>query len=204
MYKPFTSIALATVVLATPSWLQAQGSGVGLKGGVQMTTLHSQLLQNDLLPGGFAGVYFPISFGHRFELQPEVLVSMQGSTVAMGESSSSTLRMFYTHVPINVKFFATPTLNLLAGLQPGYLVSARELGDSDALDVTEEFKPIDVGINLGIGLGTPSGWDVSLRYTSGMIALLRDDNVLFPTNRAISLSVGHRFRKFGVLVRKRR
>ncbi|MCB0812980.1 MAG: hypothetical protein KDB87_07425, partial [Flavobacteriales bacterium] len=71
-------------------------------------------------------------------------------------------------------------------------------------DVTEDFNRMDIDIVLGLGVGTPSGWDFSLRYTSGMTNVLKDDDVFFPTNRVYSISIGHRIRKLGILTRKRR
>ena len=180
-------------------------SGVGIKVAGHMSTLHSEAYSSDLLPGGALGVYFPIGFGHRFELQPEFLFSAQGSTQEVSEAGRQTLRLYYAQAPMNVKFFLTPSVNMLGGLQLGYLANASALEEGGSpVDVTEDFNRMDVGIVLGLGLGTPSGWDFSLRYTSGMTNALKNDDVLFPSNRVFSLSIGHRIRKLGILTRKRR
>ena len=196
--------SLFTLLLLLASQLSAQ-SGIGIKAGGHMSTLHSEAFSNDLLPGGSLGLYFPIGFGHRWELQPEVQFSAQGSTQEVSEAGRQTLRLYYAQAPMNAKFFVTPTVNLLGGIQLGYLASASALEKgSSPVDVTEDFNRMDIDIVLGLGVGTPSGWDFSLRYTSGMTNVLKDDDVFFPTNRVYSISIGHRIRKLGILTRKRR
>ena len=196
-----------TVLLCTSTLLVAhagaQGSGIGLQGSFHMSTLHSALVKSELLPGGSVGLYFPISYGHRFELQPEVLFSAQGSSRNIADGDQSTLRLYYIHVPLNVKYFVTPIMNVQCGLQLGYLANGQQHTAGDITPVTEQFKPLDVAINAGIGVGSIHGWDITLRYTTGMTAVLRDDDLIYPTNRVFSLSVGHRFHKFGVVRRRR-
>ena len=145
------------------------------------------------------GAYAPIWAGARLELQPELLISAQGSSIKPDEGTRQTLRLYYVQLPINMKVFMTNVLNVQAGIQAGRLIVA----NADHEDVTDRYQRMDIGLNLGAGLDFACGMDLTLRYYSGLTPLLVDDDVLFPTNRTLQLTAGYRMMRFKGHTRKR-
>ena len=175
-------------------------SGLGLKGGLQMATTRTAMLRYDPVPGAVFGAYAPIYAGARLELQPELLLSAQGSSIKPEEGIRQTLRLYYLQLPINVKFYMTNVVNVQAGVQAGRLLAA----NSDHEDVTELYQRMDIGLNLGAGMDLMQGLDLTLRYYSGLTPMLLDDDVLFPTNRTLQFTVGYRIMRFKHAGRRRR
>ncbi|MBK8612096.1 MAG: PorT family protein [Flavobacteriales bacterium] len=187
-------------VLSLPAFGQrASRSGLGLKGGLQMATTRTAILSYDPVPGAVLGAYAPIWAGARLELQPELLISAQGSSIKPDEGTRQTLRLYYVQLPINMKVFMTNVLNVQAGIQAGRLIVA----NADHEDVTDRYQRMDIGLNLGAGLDFARGMDLTLRYYSGLTPLLVNDDVLFPTNRTLQLTAGYRMMRFKGHTRKR-
>ncbi|HEX2617886.1 MAG TPA: porin family protein [Flavobacteriales bacterium] len=184
---------LFLVVLAVPACLSAQPhSGLGFKAGVQMATTRSATFHYEPVVGGLVGLYVPLSCGTRFELQPELLLSAQGSAITFNENGRRELRSYYALLPITAKVFLTNCLNLAGGVQGGMLLAAQEDGE----DVKDRFKSADAALVVGLGLDLQSGWDLTFRYTNGLTSILASDNVLYPTNRTWQCSAGYRFARF--------
>lgn len=193
---------LLGALLMGASHAHAQG-GVGWKAGFHMSTLFSQAQNNDLIPGGHLGVYFPLAYGNRFELQPEVLFSMQGSARTYNEDNTRTLRLYYAQVPVSAKYFITPILNIQGGVQLGYLGMASARTEEGSEDVTDDLQRLDMSFIMGLGFDMMDGWDLTFRYSSGMTNVLKGDDVLFPSNRLYGISIGHRLVKQGKGTRRR-
>ena len=181
--------------LAAGQNASAQSSGIGFKAGGQINTARANGRAARPMMGGVLGLYGPIYGGPRFELQPEVLLSMQGRVLHDGENGFVGLRSYYVQVPISAKFYLGNTFNLAAGPQFGKLLLAQQFGDS-TVDVTSEVNAWDIGFNVGIGADLRSGLDFTLRYFSGISSVLKDDGAALPVNRSTQLSIGYRFAKW--------
>ncbi|MBL8003263.1 MAG: PorT family protein [Flavobacteriales bacterium] len=201
-HAPLRPLILLFLVLALPALGQRTGrSGIGLKAGGQMASWRSAVNTYNAVPGAVAGAYFPIFMGPRLELQPELLGSLQGAGHTYDEGQRSMLRCVYLQVPVTAKFFLSNTFNLQAGLQVGQLMLAQQ----DGTDVTDELRPFDIGTNMGLGLDLVHGFDLTLRYYSGMTPTLVNDDILFPHNRSMQLTAGYRITQFkGFGPRRRR
>lgn len=174
---------------------RGQSSGIGLKAGGLMNVAKANGRSDRPMFGGVLGLYGPIYGGPRFELQPEVLLSLQGRVLSDGENGFTGLRSFYLQVPISAKIFIGNTFNLAGGPQFGKLLSAQQFGDT-TVDVTSDVNPWDIGFNAGIGADLRSGWDFTLRYYSGLSSVMKDENLALPVNRSTQLTVGYRFAKW--------
>lgn len=189
------SLLLAGLMLASPLISAAQRitrSGIGYMGGPQAAMWRSELTVHRPVAGLAAGFYAPIMAGNRMEIQPELLVSFAGTAQMLPDGERSTLRSIEATVPVGLKFFLSRTFSLQAGAQGGYLFWAQ----ADGQDVTGLLSPIDMGINVGVGLGTWSGLDITLRYYNGLSNMLRDDRTYFPTDRTLQATIGKRFVQF--------
>ena len=168
-------------------------SGVGFKIGPQWATQHAAEFNYEPVPGAVAGLYVPLWCGHRLELQPELLLSWQGSAHTLHEGSTQVLSMFYVQLPFSAKIFVSNVLNLQCGVQAGKLLLA-QVGKTD---VSDQYRPFDLGFNLGVGVDLIRGVDLTLRYYSGMSTVLEDTSGnIFPTNRTYQLTMGYRFKQF--------
>ena len=168
-------------------------SGLGYMGGPQAATWQSEAVIYRPVPGFVAGVYAPIWAGSRVEIQPELLLSLQGTTRDLPDGDHSTLRDLRVALPVSLKLFIGRTFNLQAGVQGSLLLLAKTNGT----DVKKELGPLDMGVNVGAGIGTISGMDYTLRYYNGLSNVLAEDKSIYPTNHTLQLTVGYRFMKFG-------
>ncbi len=188
------SFTYALLLLAIPALAQRPSrSGLGLKAGVQWSTIQAGGQNMQAIPGAAAGAYAPLWFGNRFELQPELLLSYQGATHFHKEDPAREIRLLYLQLPVSAKLYLTNAVNVQIGAQTGCLVAASVDGN-DAMDQYERF---DFGLIGGIGVDLMNGLDITARFCSGLTPILVDDHELYPTNRCTQLSVGYRIARFG-------
>ena len=191
-----TRIILPLLALfALPIGAKAQRpsqSGLGYMGGPQVATWHSEAVNYRPVAGFVAGIYVPIWAGRFFEIQPDLLLSLQGAAQDLPEDGRSTMRNLRAILPVSLKMFLGQTFNLQAGVQGGYLVMAK----ADGRDIKDQVSPLDMGINIGAGIGTTTGLDLTLRYYSGLTNTLVEDSHFFPSNRTLQFTAGYRFMQF--------
>lgn len=193
--KPrFHTIAiLVLLLLHHPADAQRRSrSGMGYMGGPQLATWKSEAAVYRTTPGFVVGIHAPIKAGYRFELQPELLISLDGMAQDLPDGERAILRSLRAEVPVSLKLFLGQTFNLQAGVQGGYLLLANSQGE----DVASALKKLDMGVTVGLGLGTWSGIDLTLRYYNGLSNLLEADHQLFPANRTLQATIGKRFTQF--------
>ncbi len=192
--RPLLRLFLITI-LALPTALhgqQTRKAGMGIKAGAQWSSLLTSDVTYTGIPGGLAGVYFPMLASTRLELQPELLISYQGADLQRPENETSQLRMLYVHLPVSAKLFLTNELNLQAGLQAGKCLSATMEDGS----VTDEFRPFDVGFVAALGLDLSSGFDLTARYYGGTTPVLVETTGVNPRHRLLQLTAGYRVMRF--------
>ena len=189
------SILPLLAILACPLISEAQRasrSGIGLMGGPQAATWHSEAVVYRPVPGCVVGLYSPIWVGNRWEIQPELLLSLEGAARDRPEGERSTMRNLMAIVPVSLKLFLSPSFNIQAGVQGGYLIFA----NVDGTNINDQVSKLDLGLIIGLGLGTRSGTDLTLRYYYGLSNTLAEDHAVYPTNRTLQLTVGRRFMQF--------
>lgn len=187
-------ILLAAFLLSTASY--AQSTGLGLKGGIVLSSTKALNVRSAPLVGGAVGLYLPIGLARRVELQPELLAMTMGATMTDLEGERSTLRSVYLQLPVSIKIYLSSTFHLSGGYQVAKLLHAgSSIGDSNT-NVTDQFKSYDTGFIGGFGLDLRSGLDINLRAYGGMSRILRNDDALFMKNRALQLSIGYRIVQF--------
>lgn len=191
--RPTRSLTFALLLLALPAVAQRPSrSGIGLKAGLQWSTIQSGGQNMQSIPGAAAGAYAPLWFGNRLEFQPELLLSYQGATHFHKEDPAREIRLLYAQLPVSAKLYLTNAVNVQLGVEAGYLVAA----NVDGNDAMESYKPFDFGLLGGIGVDMMNGLDITARFYSGLTPILADDIELFPTNRCTQLSVGYRIAQF--------
>lgn len=194
--RPILLPSSVAVLALLPHLGQAQGlnrSAIGIKGGVQWCRLGANDVAYSSVPGGLVGVYAPFLVRQRLEIQPELLVSYQGSDLLIPEAPPVSTRMLYVQLPVTVKVFLSNAFNLQAGPQVGYCAVAWQQGETSEGLV----RQFDAGLFGGLGVGFRNGLDLSVRYNYGMRPVFTVDNGVNPRNRIIQASVGYRMARMG-------
>lgn len=184
-------LALFAIAIVTTAQRPSR-SGLGYMGGPQMATWHSEAVNYRPVAGFVAGIYVPIWAGRSMEIQPDLLLSLQGAAQELPDDGSSTMRNLRAVLPVSLKVFFGRTFNIQAGVQSGYLLMAK----ADGTDIRDQVSPLDMGLNIGAGIGTTTGLDLTLRYYSGLTNTLVEDKHFYPSNRTLQFTAGYRFMQF--------
>jgi len=177
-------ILFVFVLVATVS-VQAQ-VGLGLRLGANYSGFRGDDVVGDpdRLFGAHAGLTanLPISADNFFSIQPELLFSMKGA-----EYDNNKLRLYYVDVPVLARINAAP-LYFEAGPQ----LSVRVGGESDLTDDLDFIRTTGFGYVAGVGIGTPMGVSLGVRY-NGDISKLNDEGDREEYNDVFMLTLGYIF-----------
>lgn len=144
--------------------------------------------------GAVAGVEAEYKVNNLLGVSAGVLYSMQGAKWSEGDYSAKYL-MDYINIPILANFYVWKGLALSVGVQPGFLVSAKnkwddgeESGDVDIKDACESF-------DFSIPVGASYEWNdfvLGVRYNIGVtdIAKEGDDK---GKNGVLAITLGYKF-----------
>jgi opacity protein-like surface antigen len=199
-------IILTAVAVFGFAFANAQEVKFGVKGGINLSTLTGDVEDASSKVGFQAGGFAEIKLTEEFSIQPEILYSLQGAKgdqSGFGYSSKSTLNLSYLNIPVMFKYYVAEKFSFEAGPQIGFLLSAKEdvkvsaYGESasEKIDVKDNLKSIDFGVNFGAGYDFTENISAGVRYNLGLsnIADFGDgDNTKF-RNSVFSLSVGYKF-----------
>lgn len=170
----------------------AQLSEVGVKVGPSATTWNSSFEKDHPIVSMVVGAYAPIRIAPKVLLQPELEIALMGTAREMDSERSTEVRMCYARLPLTLRFRMNGVFQLAAGVQAGYLLAAQQVDSGTMTNVKDAFKPIDVALLGGASITVGESTDLALRYIYGMSTLLKDDDIVYPTNRALQLTVGFR------------
>jgi hypothetical protein len=77
-------------------------------------------------------------------------------------------RLWYLNVPLMTRYYLTDNLYGEAGLQPGFLLSAKDKYEEVSYDYRDYIKTFDLGLPLGIGYEFQNNFGVGFRVTPGL------------------------------------
>lgn len=196
-----TTLFTASVLI---SGAFAQKAGIGLKGGPLASRTPTELLRTTWTPGLTGGVYLPWGVGPRMEIQPEILIAAMGSGFIEPDDDRYSIRSIYLQVPVSFKLYFSNTLNMHFGVQASRLIQAQRIDGENRTDFGERLNRMDYGFIGGLGIDLRRGLDFTARFIYGMTPVLSNDQVLFPKNQAVSLTVGYRLTQMSVANKSRR
>ncbi len=195
------SLIIIAIVLFGFTNVNAQDVNFGAKAGVNFASITGDETDDlDMRTSLHVGVVAEIVISDKFSFQPELLYSAQGAKYKE-TGDEETYKLDYLNLPLMAKFYVGEGFSLEAGPQIGFLLSAEvdweEDGDSGSVDIKDEVKGIDFGINFGVGYKTESGLNFGARYNLGL-ADLSDSEMLEADsfkwhNGVIQVSVGYFF-----------
>ncbi|HNV51349.1 MAG TPA: porin family protein, partial [Tenuifilaceae bacterium] len=116
---------------------------------------------------------------------PELMFSQAGCK--FDADGDPKLKLNYIVLPIIVKY-SFGAINLQAGPQLGFLLSAEDDGD----DIKEFLKPIDLGLNIGAGYQIMENLGVEARYNLGLSNIVDEGDGELKTN-GIQVLVSYSF-----------
>jgi opacity protein-like surface antigen len=199
-------IIMTAVVVMAFAFTNAQEVKFGIKGAVSLSTQTGDVENASSKVGFQAGAFAEIKITDKFSIQPEVLYSAQGvkekgdfeynNNVYPAELNT---KLGYINVPVMAKYYVAEKFNLEAGPQIGILVSAKGeatiLGHSEEGDIKDNYKTIDLGLNLGAGYDFTENLSAGLRYTLGLSNVAGDDfdDNVNAKNSVFALSLGYKF-----------
>lgn len=189
-------IILTTIAILAFSFMNAQETRFGIKGGLNLTTFAGGNYNDAKSLVGFqVGGFAEIKIIERLAIQPEVLFSTQGAKFDGGFDGDFDAKLNYINIPVLAKFYITKQFTVEAGPQIGFLVSAKQDGD----DAKDFYKSTDFGFNFGAGYNFTDNLSVGLRYTVGLSnigdynAEDLDEYYDSPKNSVLALSLAYKF-----------
>ncbi|MGH1384785.1 porin family protein [Kordia sp.] len=190
------------VLLLVGFYTNAQNISFGFKGGLNLSSIYGDNSDGTKMRAGVhLGVMSEFKLTSKFSIQPELLYSQQGVNQdvfftliqdAIAPEITLKSRYNYLNLPILAKYYASENFSLEFGPQVGFLVSAKQEGDGQELDVKDGVKSIDFGVSVGFGYKLSSGLNFSARYNAGLSNIndvdgISDEN----TNGVIQVSIGY-------------
>ena len=155
--------------------------------------------------GFTAGVEAQYQLKYWFGLAAGVQYSQQGSKI---KSVDPKINLGYINVPILAKFYPVKGLALGAGIQPGFMTSAKIkdyqlLGGKSDVDIKSQCNKFDFSIPLSIAYEAPFGLVIEARYNVGLTNVAKDafegggydryDKITKNKNSVFMLTVGYKF-----------
>lgn len=130
-------------------------------------------------PGFTAGLEGQYQINNWFGLSAGVHYAMGGCKI---KDVDSKFNMNYVNIPVMAKFYVTKGLSLNAGLQLGFMTSAKLadvqlLGGKSDVDIKELCNKTDFSIPLSIAYEFTNGLSFEARYNAGVTNVFKDDVV---------------------------
>ncbi|MBX2843750.1 MAG: PorT family protein [Flammeovirgaceae bacterium] len=153
----------------------AQGPSVGLKGGLNYSSLQVENVSNESSRLGFhAGLAAKFPITDVLNIQPEIVYSNKGVEaeydLAIFEGKNK-LNLNYIDVPVLLVFDIAEVFNIHAGVYGSYLLDAKVKSDGDfgngSTDLQkEDFNEFDYGASFGGGVDL-GRVELGIRYNRG-------------------------------------
>ena len=162
----------------------------------------SEITSNDArIKAGFtAGVEAQYQMKSWFGLAAGVQYAQQGSKV---KGVDPKISLGYINVPIMAKFYPVKGLALGAGIQPGFMTSAKITGDNADVNIKDNCNTFDFSIPLSVAYESPIGLIIEARYNAGLTNVAKDafkggnydtyDKVTKNKNSVFMLTIGYKF-----------
>ncbi len=205
--KIFSMTLLALFLISA---IQAQESSVGIKGGLNLSTMSTDGNNDENLKAGFhVGVFNKIALSESFAIQPEVMYSSKGLKINYEDAAfvegETKFTLHYIDVPVKLVFNLSRDFEFQFGPYVGYLMQAKITNDGSLAGIPIEsddeidrdnFKSLDYGLTAGLGfdldpliIGVNYNLGLSKVADGDVAKMLLDD----AKNNVIMLSAGLKF-----------
>ena len=160
---------------------------LGIKGGLNLTTLYNSDVSTDHMKAGFnAGIFAKLPVTRGFSIQPEILYSLKGSKSTYDNfvqgSGEYRFNLGYIEMPVLAVVNLAPNFNLHAGGYAAYLVNAnvKNVQNGEIQGATElntgDFNRWDFGLVGGLGFDIQN-FTLGARYNYGLSHIGKSGNL---------------------------
>ena len=157
------------------------------KVGLNMANV-TDLENTKMKAGAVAGVEAEYRASNLMGITAGVLYSMQGVKADKGDFKE---KLDYINIPILANFHVWKGLSINAGIQPGFLVSAKaDNGDEDK-DIKDGCESFDFSIPVGASYEWNS-FVLDLRYNIGVTKIYKEDEGS-SKNGVLAITLGYKF-----------
>jgi hypothetical protein len=110
----------------------------------------------------------------KLSIHSEMNVSFQGAKYDEG-TFTGRLNLLYLNMPTVIRYDATRRIFVETGIQPGFLLRARDKYNGYSDNYRSYLNPFDLGIPVGAGLHINKNLDAGLRIIQGVTNINKDD-----------------------------
>ena len=148
-------------------------------------------------PGLVAGVNAEYGVIDKLGVTAGLMFSMQGAKYSSG-GYTETMKLNYLNIPILANYYVWKGLAVKAGIQLGFLLSAKETekadGESETFDFKKECNTFDFAIPVGVSYEF-SKFVVDARYNIHVSKIYKKEDGYQPKSRntVFQLMVGYKF-----------
>lgn len=163
-------ISLILIAFLCTATVFAQDAKIGLKGGLNISTLsNSQGGERGSRLGFNGGLLAHIHLSPEWSLQPEVVYSSQGAKYTVNDGEHN-LALNYLNIPLLLQYNFDNGFRLQTGPQVGFLASVKDKrnGAETGFFTSDDFKTVDFSWSAGLGYLTYSGLGIDGRYNFGI------------------------------------
>lgn len=162
-------------VLMIPISLNSQTMRISAVGGLHWSQVTGSESWTNRI-GGQAGVMISLfRFGDNMTILGEVNGSLQGSGWEASGYEGVT-NLVYLNLPFTFRYNFRGGFYGEAGLQPGFLLSAKDKYDGMSEDYMDHMKRFDLGLPLGIGYDFNERIGIGLRVVPGLTDITKDED----------------------------
>jgi len=198
--KKLVTVLIALMISCVLSVSQAQSkAGFGLKGGInvasQFTTGEGLNVNVESILRFHGGAYVHYFILNKIAIQPELLISGKGSKWDDPYTDTKDL-LTYVDIPLLIRFQPVKLLNIHAGPQFSYLLSAvqDDISSGEKFDIMDWYNKAEIGIAVGAEANLPLNINLSIRYILGISEASNDVEYIDPwKNSYVQVSIGYRF-----------
>lgn len=198
--KRIVFLALIVCGVSTAPLFAQEGSGFGIKGGLNLTNINidDPEASYDSRTGFHAGLFLRGKFD-KVAIQPEVLIFTQRAVGSFGSFGDVEDSFTYLSIPLMFKFYPVGGLNLQVGPQFGFLLDGERKFES-ALgtfkeDIKDSYNNSDVAVSLGAGYDFGFGLGLDFRYNIGVKDINDTEDGEKAKSRVFLISLGWNFLK---------
>lgn len=197
---------MAAAVLMTATAASAQFK-FGVKAGANMANMSNMKYSgydSKARIGFVVGAFAEYSLSEKFALTGDVLYSQQGNVLKFKEAKGKEISKYdYINVPILANYYIVEGLAVKAGIQPGFVMSAKwkstdyaEKENNGKGDINKKsYESFDLSIPVGLSYELPMGLVLDARYAIGMTKVnkVSGKDIKDTKNGVASLTVGYKF-----------
>ncbi len=167
-------LVFVTVLLSLMTYKSTAQDGMrfGAKAGLNVSSLGGDAVYSyDAKLGFHAGGVLEIPFSDKIIIQPEALISLQGS----GGFFQDDLNFVYLSIPVVAKYNVWDALYIEAGPQVGLLLSNNLDGNTFGTGQNfDETNGLDLGLTVGAGYRLNENFYFQARFAAGFINAIED------------------------------